>query len=349
MTPDAHPAPRHWTPVVVRGGLVLAFLWMARSYLPPVLLGGLLAIVLHPLQRRLAPRLGSGVAAMVLTVGVLIVAVLPLAVLALRATTALTGFLDHEWPQTAARIRAYLASDSGPLASLGVDGSGLSDAADALVTSFAAGVARAATGMIVAVPGHVIALFLLCAAFFYLVSDAARVVGWLERASPFSPAETAELFASVRQSARGVLIGVFATALVQGGLTTLALLALGVPAAFALGVMAGLLSLVPLLGTMPVTIGAVIYLASIGRVEAAVVMTVAAVVIGVSDNLVRPYLMHVATPHQHPLLILLGVFGGVTAFGAVGVFLGPVLAALAAWAAITATRRSETLRNEPSR
>jgi predicted PurR-regulated permease PerM len=64
-------------------------------------------------------------------------------------------------------------------------------------------------------------------------------------------------------------------------------------------------------------------------------------VIGVSDNLVRPYLMHVATPHQHPLLILLGVFGGVTAFGAAGVLLGPIIAAIAAWVIITATKRPQ--------
>ena len=50
-------------------------------------------------------------------------------------------------------------------------------------------------------------------------------------------------------------------------------------------------------------------LASVDHTEAAIGMTIAAVAIGVSDNRVRPCLMHVATPEQHPLLILLGVFG----------------------------------------
>jgi predicted PurR-regulated permease PerM len=40
-----------------------------------------------------------------------------------------------------------------------------------------------------------------------------------------------------------------------------------------------------------------------------------------------------ATAGQHPLLILVGIFGGMMVFGVAGVFLGPVLAALAGWAA----------------
>jgi predicted PurR-regulated permease PerM len=317
-------------------GLVLVlFAWIARPYLPSVVLGGLLAIVLHPVQRRLAPRIGPARSAFALTIGVLAVAVVPLALLALHATSAIGGFLEDEWPATAARLHEYLAG--GPL---GV----VSEATDSLVQSLAGGVARLAGELVIAVPNQVIQLFLLSAGFYYLVLDGPRVVAWLERASPFSAADTAALVTTVRETTRGVLIGVVGTGLVQGGLTTLALLVFGVPAAVALGILAGLLSIVPMLGTTPVTVGAVIYLASGARTEAAVGMTIAALLIGVSDNLVRPYLMHVATPHQHPLLILLGVFGGATAFGAPGVFVGPVLAALAAWAVLTATARTETER-----
>jgi predicted PurR-regulated permease PerM len=322
-------APRWYRPAVL-AALVVAFAWTARRFVPPVALGALLAIVLHPVQRRLAPRLGPTRSAFLLTIGVLAVAVVPLALLALHVASALVGFLEHEWPATAARLDELLTG--GPL---GV----VSDATDSLVSALAGGVARLAGGLVIAVPERVIELFLLCAGFYYLVLDGPRAVAWLGRVSPFTPAETTDLFAAVVRTTRGVLAGVVGTGLVQGGLTAIALASFDVPAPVALGVLAGLLSIVPMLGTTPVTVGAVIYLASVDRIEAAVAMTIAAVAIGVSDNLVRPYLMHVATPEQHPLLILLGVFGGVAAFGAPGVFLGPVLAALAAWAVLAASAR----------
>ena len=331
----SNPSPSRWLSIVLRAVVVLLFLWMARAYLPAVLLGGALAVVLDPVQRRLERRMRRGAAAFLLTLAVLIAAVVPLAILAFRAAIALQTFLTEQWATTAAQLRTYLG-DTGPLASLGFDGEDISTAADSIVRNLAGGLARLAANAVGAVPGQIISLFLLCASVYYLLADRERVVRWLRQALPFSELDTGELMRTVRETIKGVILGVFATAFVQGGLTALALLVLGVPAAFALGVIAGLLSIVPLLGTTPVTVGAVIYLATVGRTEAALVMAVAAVVIGVSDNLVRPYLMHVATPHQHPLLILLGVFGGVAAFGAAGVFLGPILAALAAWAVITA-------------
>jgi predicted PurR-regulated permease PerM len=118
---------------------------------------------------------------------------------------------------------------------------------------------------------------------------------------------------------------------VQGALTTGALLLFGVPGALALGVLAALLTFVPVVGTAPVTVGAVIYLLAVQRWAAAAGMVVAAVVIGVSDNVVRPWVQSASSP-LHPLLVLLSIFGGLRVFGVAGVFLGPVVAALAVWA-----------------
>ena len=69
----------------------------------------------------------------------------------------------------------------------------------------------------------------------------------------------------------------------------------------------------PLEGEMPVTVGAAVYLYAAGRPAAAVGMLVAAVVIGVSDNLVRPWVQSARTK-MHPLITLLAIFGGIHVF-----------------------------------
>jgi len=101
--------------------------------------------------------------------------------------------------------------------------------------------------------------------------------------------------------------------------------------AFLWGVLAFVLSFIPLFGTTPVTLGAAIYLFASGRQGAAIVMLVGMVVIGASDNLVRP-LVASGSGNLHPLLTLVAIFGGLAAIGASGIFFGPIIAALAVWA-----------------
>jgi len=81
---------------------------------------------------------------------------------------------------------------------------------------------------------------------------------------------------------------------------------------------------------MPVTVGATLYLFASGRIGAGIGMAIAAVVIGISDNLIRPWVQSAGTG-MHPLVTLLAIFGGVHWLGWAGVFLGPVIAAVALW------------------
>ena len=59
-------------------------------------------------------------------------------------------------------------------------------------------------------------------------------------------------------------------------------------------------------------------------------MAVAAALIGLSDNVVRPWVQSSQT-RMHPLVTLISIFGGLQVLGAAGVFLGPVIAAIAIW------------------
>jgi predicted PurR-regulated permease PerM len=73
---------------------------------------------------------------------------------------------------------------------------------------------------------------------------------------------------------------------------------------------------------------AVIYLFAAGNAGAAIGLTIwNAAVVGSVDNVLRPWLVGKDT--QLPdLLILLGTMGGIVLFGAAGIVIGPVIAAL---------------------
>lgn len=198
-------------------------------------------------------------------------------------------------------------------------------------------VAGAVGALAASVPTWIIDIFLFVVALYYFLHDGGRLVRWCMGLSPFPERETDELFDSVRQTVHGAIVGQLATSLVQGGLTVLALYLFGVPAPLLLGLIATVLSVVPLLGTTPVTVGAAIYLFAVGSTGAGIGMAIAAVLIGLSDNVVRPWVQSTST-RLHPLLVLLAIFGGIQVMGLAGAFLGPVIAVIALWS-VEITRR----------
>lgn len=319
--------------IVLRAGLLVLFFWMVRTILVPVALGALFALLLSPLLAKLAPRMGRarGQAPLVITASMLVLVVIPFVFISIEAVRSINQFLARDWTPSIARLQSFFTEGvyiRGRTIHIG--GENLQSAIQEVGQRVATLAAEGAGGAAAAVPSMILGLFLFAVALYYFLRDGNLLVQWLFRQSPFPGSQTRELFESVRETVNGAILGIIATALVQGGLTFLALKIFGVPNAFLLGVLAMLLSVVPLVGTTPVTVGSTAYLFIIGRFGPGVGMAISAVLIGLSDNVVRPWVQS-SQSRMHPLLVLLGIFGGLELFGAVGVFLGPVVAAMAVW------------------
>jgi predicted PurR-regulated permease PerM len=229
------------------------------------------------------------------------------------------------------KVQAFLATHfSGIADALHLPVESLRDGALSLAKRLGSGLAAWAGDLASALPGQFVDTFLFLIAVYYFLRDGTALVAWLMRLSPFQAHDTDELFASIRETVAGSIVGQLATSLVQGGLTLIALWLFNVPGALVFGLVATLLSILPMVGTTPITLGAVLYLLASGRNGAAIGMAVAALIIGTSDNIVRPWVQSSQTK-MHPLITLLAIFGGISALGLAGVFLGPVIAAMAIW------------------
>jgi predicted PurR-regulated permease PerM len=137
----------------------------------------------------------------------------------------------------------------------------------------------------------------------------------------------AEMLATVHGTVAGVVNGIFGTALAQALVAWIGFLIAGVPGAFLLGVTTFFLSPVPI-GPPLIWGGVTYWLFNQGSTGWAIFMALWGVlVISSIDNFVKPYL--ISRGSRLPLLlIVLGMFGGVAAFGFIGIFLGPPLLAL---------------------
>lgn len=132
---------------------------------------------------------------------------------------------------------------------------------------------------------------------------------------------------TVSRTVRGVMYGLLGTALAQAAVAAIGFLIAGVPAVALLSVATFLFSLIPV-GPPLIWGGATIWLFNNGSTGWAVFMLVWGMfVISGVDNVVKPMLISRGSSLPF-ILVLLGVMGGVLAFGFVGLFIGPTLLAV---------------------
>lgn len=137
-----------------------------------------------------------------------------------------------------------------------------------------------------------------------------------------------EVADTVSRTVRGVMYGLLGTALAQAAVAAIGFLIAGVPGVALLAVATFLFSLVPV-GPPLIWGGAAIWLFNQGSTGWAIFMVVWGVfLISGVDNVVKPMLISRGSSLPF-LLVLLGVMGGVLAFGFVGLFIGPTLLAVA--------------------
>ena len=164
-------------------------------------------------------------------------------------------------------------------------------------------------------------------ALFMLLRQAEEVVEQVKTGSrrAFGPAGE-NVGRQLVLSVHGTVNGLVLVGLAEGVILTVLYFATGVPHASLFGLMSALLAMVPFGAAVAFGLAAVVLLAVNKVVGAVVVVVVGGLVTFVADHFFRPVLIGGAT--RLPFVwVLLGILGGVTAWGLIGLFVGPALLA----------------------
>ena len=164
---------------------------------------------------------------------------------------------------------------------------------------------------------------------FFIYREGTALAGFLSVAMARLVGSHAEnILGIINNTVRGVMYGLLGTALAQGVVATIGFAIAGVPAALLLGVVTFLLSLIPV-GPPLIWGGAAAWLFYQGEAGWGIFMLLwGFLLISSVDNVVKPILIS-RTSNLPYILGLFGVMGGVLAFGFVGIFIGPILLAVA--------------------
>lgn len=293
-------------------------------------LATVLAGVLWPVQIRLARRLGNrrGAAAGLLTVAVILVLLGPLAAIATYiirdGNDAVRFVLDTVRSDHMNEILGWLPASARDFAR---------DAVERMPTTLgeltqqvdlvAGGKAAAAAGGRITL--HTV--FMLIALFFLLVHGD-ELVGWIDSVSPLRPGQTRELLTGFKRVSYSVIVSTVVTSAVQALAALVGYFIAQVPNPIFFGLVTFIVAFIPAIGAGAACLTAALLLFVTGHPYMAIFLAAwGLVVVGLVDNVVKPLLIRRGM-ELHGAVVFFSLIGGLAAFGAIGLLLGPLVVAI---------------------
>jgi predicted PurR-regulated permease PerM len=297
-----------------------------------------LAFLLYPVNLRLRRRLHGGArAAGLLTLLTPLVILLPLATVSIEFVAQVSTlvqvlqkraqqldiktFSDLQQFPWIARANGWLEERTGITA----------DHVQAWIVSGSQQMLQRAAGFsgsfVLGAVGSVVAFSIMLCLLFFFLRDGDAMCGRAIALIPLDDARKERLFHRLSGVTRAIVLGVTLTALVQGALVGIgfAIASLGSPLVF--GVLAALLSMLPVGGAAIVWVPAIGWLLYQGRWGFAIFMLLWGLMLTGVESVLRPFLIS-GRARISALAIFVGVLGGIPAFGAIGIVVGPVVLSL---------------------
>ncbi len=313
-----------------------------RPFLSPIVWAGVLAFASWPVYRRLLKLLGkfNTSAALLMTAVMTCVVVIPVLWLLFLvqgelsdAYRALTGYFTQGPKMLPSAIRdiPWLGSlIEDQLLRYTSDPAELARVALSWMQRSAAGLA----GFLGNVGRNILKILLAILTLFFLYRDGDTVIHQTRVVFHRFFGDRLDRYAATAGvMTRAVLYGLFASAFAQGVVAGIGYRVVGLESPALLGVFTGVLSVVPGIGTGLVWMPVSIWLLATGSIwKGSLLVVWCSILVHPIDNLLRPLLISNAA-HIPFLLVMFGAIGGLTTFGMVGVFVGPVLLgiAMAVW------------------
>jgi predicted PurR-regulated permease PerM len=324
--------------LVVTALLAYALVLIFTPFFSALCWAAFLAFLLYPLNLRLRSRLrGRTRAAALLTLLTPIVILLPLSAVSIEFVAQIAvlvqklqeaarrldikTFSDLQQFPIIARANTWLQIHTGISAGQ-VQAWVISGSQEVLHR--AAGVSGAFfLGALSSVAAFAIMLFLL----FFFLNDGDVMCMRARGLIPLDELHKDRLFRQLSDVTRAIVIGTSLTAMLQGLLLGLGFAIADLPAPVVFGVLVALVSMLPVGGATFAWVPAMCWLFYAGRWGFAIFMLVWGLMLAGIDNVLRPMLIS-GRARISGLAVFVGVLGGVPAFGAIGIIVGPVVLSL---------------------
>ncbi len=321
------PVPLFFLTLMLGATLLLGFLLFPMA--TELFLATVLAGVLWPVQTRLARRLRGrrGLAAGLLTVAVIVLLLGPLAAIITYVirdgNDAMRFVLDTTRSEHMMEMLGWLPGSARDVATDALARMPKSPGELLGYVDIEGGKAVAAAGGRITL--HTV--FMLIALFFLLVHGD-ELVSWIDSVSPLRPGQTRELLTGFKKVSYSVIVSTVVTAAVQALAALVGYFIAQVPNPIFFGLITFIVAFIPAIGAGAACLAAALLLFVTDHLYMAIFLAAwGLVVVGLVDNVVKPLLIRRGM-ELHGAVVFFSLIGGLSAFGAVGLLLGPLVVAM---------------------
>lgn len=287
----------------------------------------LLTYVLHPFKRRLQRRIHNRSLVALLMISLILVAViLPTVYVAtklvreIRATVSLVSESPNRY--------VYLERFEGWIHKVTGEETDLHVYKDQLIAQARGVLVKAAPDFLGSITEWLLGFFIMLFVLFFSFQSGRGSFERVRALIPLAPSLKDKLIEEVKSVTWAVVYGQVMTALVQGTLGGLGFLIFGVPNPILWGFIMILLSFLPLFGTPVIWAPAGLFLILSGATVRGIGLLLwGGILVMNVDNFLKPRLIS-GQSNIHPVVVLLGVLGGLKLFGLIGLVAGPLILAL---------------------
>jgi predicted PurR-regulated permease PerM len=301
-----------------------------RPFLTPLAWAAILAAFFHGPYKQMERLWGRSTAAAVSTAVVTVVIIVPVLLV-------MTAFVEQAAAAVSSVNLRVQSEGFGPVERLWARaqahrlGASLPNLEDVVKqsTAWMAGMVAGQAGaflrdVVVLVVDLVLTLF----AVFFFFRDGDAIMAAVRRALPFEADQSEQMISQAAELIQASVAAGLSVAVVQGALGGITFAVLGLGAAVFWGVVMAFFALLPI-GAWIVWAPAAIWLVLSGDVARGItLLAIGAGVIGLVDNFLRPALLSGRT-QLNGLLVFVSLLGGISAFGFLGLVIGPVIMATA--------------------
>ncbi|MDQ3194138.1 MAG: AI-2E family transporter [Bacteroidota bacterium] len=317
-------------------GLLLYLCWqMLVPFISILLWSAILVIIFHPVYIKIKRKTKSHTLSAILTIAVsMLTFIIPLVIVSAAAISELAGFSGTAIDQVQKVIAdpqnssfGYIYNYINQFVNLEQlikpeDIKAFASRASGIVLSASLYLIEGVFGMLV---GILFAIF----SMYYLFRDGQKIINDLPDILPMENSQAKELIRETSDLIDATIRGSLFVALLQGVLAGIIFWLLGLPSFILLGVLSMIFSLIPTGGTAFITVPVIIVLALSGEYgKAAILAGYASLIIGMLDNFLLPKMIR-KRAKMNELFIFFSVVGGLQLMGILGIFMGPIILAIA--------------------
>jgi predicted PurR-regulated permease PerM len=300
----------------------------------PVLLGLVIAVGVHPLYERLRRRFRGkypGLAAGLLTALVMAVSLGVLAFLVFvvghRVLELAQGISARYAHKGAAGLLGQDASRV--LSRFGLQPENINQRIAETARDLAAFLGKGATSILAGLFSAIFIFIFTAITSYYLLREGSDGTHWLVEMVPLPNGQVAQIVRDVRDVTRAMLLSTGLMSLYQAVTAGIGYWIFGVDSPLVWASLTGIASILPAVGTALVWAPVGIVMIAMGHVGKGlgVLLWSSVVVVVVADYILRPKLVGTRIK-MNDLLVFIAIFGGIEAFGILGIVLGPIAVAV---------------------